>query len=118
MCTGGTCYKTGYYSWSTDIAYLRVGDTEELQTGGDEEAQWELDDEDVAATGNFHVVVAQEPELRYGNMNYIRAAFYRKPGYAGNSVYVLTSLAEQNLCCLQPPYQYSVDNLGYLRTGF
>jgi hypothetical protein len=111
----GTCI-TGYYDWDSDIVGLRVGDVEELQLGGDEEAQWELDDEDVGF--NFGVVVAREPEVRYGNMHHIRAVFFRRSGYKGDSVYVQTRLDEQNLCCLQPPESRSSDSLGHLRTSF
>lgn len=110
------CSAAGYYSWSTDLQGLRVGDTEEKALGGDEEAQFELDNEDIAQ--NFKVVVAQEPEVRYGNMNYVRLAFYRKPGYTGGSVHVLTALNLQDLCCLQPPFIYSADYLSYIRTYF
>lgn len=107
------CSSDAWEAWDSDLKpYIRPGDTEEIQTGGDEEAQFEMDNEDLGA---LLVVHAREPEVKYGNMHHLRVWFRRLPGYAGDPVYMVT---EMELLTAFPPSFEDYDFLQHLRTSF
>jgi len=113
---GRTC-TYGYYEWSSDFPGIRIGDVEELSLGGDEEAQFELNNEQVA---NFLTVTAEEPDIQYGNMYFLRVQFRRLSGYQGLPFYLRTETDLQSFfspSCVPFCTDYREDQ-GYLRTSF
>lgn len=94
-------YICGYNSWSSNIPGIRIGDVEEKQSGGNEEAQFEVDNEQVK---NLQRVLGQDPHNNYPGKYYLSANFSLSPnGTKGAPVWVMTGMQLQHLGLQVPP---------------
>jgi hypothetical protein len=78
-----------YLDWSSNIPGLRTSDVEEShRNNGDEEAQFEVDNEDVNL---LRTVTAQKPATTYANQYYLQVQFKRTTNL-GQAVWMKTDM--------------------------
>lgn len=73
---------------------LRVGDVEEAALGGNEEAQFEVDNEQVA---NIWSIAGQDPHDDYSRAYYLNANFSENLNLMGQPAWVQTGMQLERL---------------------
>ena len=104
-------YICGYNSWASNVPGLGIGDTEEMQTGENEneEAQFQVDNEQVA---NLHVISGQDPHADRSVAYYVWLDFARNGMANGQPVYVMSGMQLQHFGIDGDDYFFYLDTTG------
>lgn len=86
---GPVAYGCGYNPWATNVPGMRIGDVEEQTLGGSEEAQFEVDNDDVASLAT---ISGADPHGTTSRAYYVNLNFTKTGRFDGQPAYVMSGM--------------------------